>query len=470
MATNMSDVVTQARRPSWADAPVLHSKADPESDAFTANATGASRRWPPSCASGWPPPRRGGPERARRAAHRPRQAAAARPGRRAARPRLAVPRAVARWPRDGMYDGEAPGARASSPAIGRVAGRECVIVANDATVKGGTYYPITVKKHLRAQEIALQNRLPCIYLVDSGGAFLPRQDEVFPDREHFGRIFYNQATHVGRAASRRSPRCWARAPRAAPTCPAMSDEAVIVAGPGHDLPRRPAAGEGGDRRGGHAEELGGGDAARAGVRGGRPPRRGRRARAAHRPRRSSPRCAPRAAARRGTSPPAAGAAPSTRPSCTACVPADLRTPYDVREVIARLVDGSRFHEFKAALRRHAGHRLRPHLRPPGRASSPTTASCSASPRSRARTSSSCATSAASRWCSCRTSPASWSAASTRPAASPSTAPRWSPPSPAPGCPSSPWSSAARSAPATTPCAAGPTRRGSCGCGRTRGSR
>jgi len=93
---------------------------------------------------------------------------------------------------DGMYDDECPGAGMIS-GIGRVSGRECVIVANDATVKGGTYYPITVKKHLRAQEVAGQNRLPCIYLVDSGGAFLPRQDEVFPDREHFGRIFFNQA-------------------------------------------------------------------------------------------------------------------------------------------------------------------------------------------------------------------------------------------------------------------------------------
>ena len=92
-----------------------------------------------------------------------------------------------------MYDDECPGA-GMIVGIGRVSGRECMIVANDATVKGGTYYPITVKKHLRAQEIALQNRLPCIYLVDSGGAFLPRQDEVFPDRDHFGRIFYNQAT------------------------------------------------------------------------------------------------------------------------------------------------------------------------------------------------------------------------------------------------------------------------------------
>ncbi|HEY2724208.1 MAG TPA: carboxyl transferase domain-containing protein, partial [Pseudonocardiaceae bacterium] len=93
----------------------------------------------------------------------------------------------------GMYGDEAPAAGIIT-GVGRVAGRECVIVANDATVKGGTYYPMTVKKHLRAQEVALQNRLPCIYLVDSGGAFLPRQDEVFPDREHFGRIFFNQAT------------------------------------------------------------------------------------------------------------------------------------------------------------------------------------------------------------------------------------------------------------------------------------
>ncbi|WP_293782969.1 carboxyl transferase domain-containing protein, partial [uncultured Aeromicrobium sp.] len=91
-----------------------------------------------------------------------------------------------------MYGGEVPSAGIVT-GIGRVSGRECVIVANDATVKGGTYYPLTVKKHLRAQTIALENRLPCVYLVDSGGAFLPMQDEVFPDREHFGRIFYHQA-------------------------------------------------------------------------------------------------------------------------------------------------------------------------------------------------------------------------------------------------------------------------------------
>ncbi|MBT6278384.1 MAG: methylcrotonoyl-CoA carboxylase, partial [Chromatiales bacterium] len=92
----------------------------------------------------------------------------------------------------GMYDDEVPCAGIIT-GVGRIEGRECVVVANDATVKGGTYYPLTVKKHLRAQEIAMQNNLPCVYLVDSGGAFLPRQDEVFPDRDHFGRIFFNQA-------------------------------------------------------------------------------------------------------------------------------------------------------------------------------------------------------------------------------------------------------------------------------------
>ncbi|MEY2523049.1 MAG: 3-methylcrotonyl-CoA carboxylase beta subunit [Ilumatobacteraceae bacterium] len=101
---------------------------------------------------------------------------------------------------NGMYDDDAPAAGIVT-GIGRVSERLCVIVANDATVKGGTYFPITVKKHLRAQEVALENRLPCIYLVDSGGAFLPEQDEVFPDREHFGRIFYNQAM----MSSRRIP-------------------------------------------------------------------------------------------------------------------------------------------------------------------------------------------------------------------------------------------------------------------------
>ena len=102
----------------------------------------------------------------------------------------------------GMYDGEAPAAGLIA-GIGQIGGASCMVVANDATVKGGTYYPLTVKKHLRAQEIAAQNRLPCIYLVDSGGAYLPRQDDVFPDRDHFGRIFYNQANLSADGGDRR---------------------------------------------------------------------------------------------------------------------------------------------------------------------------------------------------------------------------------------------------------------------------
>src|SRR5271169_122506 len=127
---------------------------------------------------------------------------------------------------DGMYDDECPGAGIIT-GIGRISGRECMIVANDATVKGGTYYPITVKKHLRAQEIASQNRLPCIYLVDSGGAFLPRQDEVFPDRDHFGRIFFNQARLSAQGIAQIAVvhgSCTA----GGAYVPAMSDHAVIV--------------------------------------------------------------------------------------------------------------------------------------------------------------------------------------------------------------------------------------------------
>ena len=138
--------------------------------------------------------------------------------------------------------------------IGRVEGREVMIVVNDATVKGGTYYPLTVKKHLRAQEIALQNNLPCIYLVDSGGANLPNQDEVFPDREHFGRIFYNQAKM--RAAGIPQIACVMGSCTAGGAyVPAMSDETIIVQEPGDHLPRRPAAGEGRDRRGRDAPRI-----------------------------------------------------------------------------------------------------------------------------------------------------------------------------------------------------------------------
>jgi 3-methylcrotonyl-CoA carboxylase beta subunit len=134
----------------------------------------------------------------------------------------------------GMYDDEAPAAGLIA-GIGRVMGRECMIVANDATVKGGTYYPLTVKKHLRAQEIALQNHLPCIYLVDSGGAFLPRQDEVFPDRDHFGRIFYNPATMSSLGIAQIAV-VMGSCTAGGAYMPAMSDETIIVKNQGTTYP------------------------------------------------------------------------------------------------------------------------------------------------------------------------------------------------------------------------------------------
>src|SRR5512145_3019986 len=130
----------------------------------------------------------------------------------------------------GMYGGEVPAAGILT-GIGRVSGRECVVVANDATVKGGSYYPLTVKKHLRAQEIARENRLPCIYLVDSGGANLPQQDEVFPDREHFGRIFYNQA-NLSAAGVPQIAVVMGSCTAGGAYMPAMSDETIIVEGQG----------------------------------------------------------------------------------------------------------------------------------------------------------------------------------------------------------------------------------------------
>lgn len=127
---------------------------------------------------------------------------------------------------NGMYNDDAPGAGVIT-GIGRIAGRECVIVCNDATVKGGTYYPVTVKKHVRAQEIAAENRLPCVYLVDSGGANLPNQDDVFPDRDHFGRIFFNQAT-MSAAGIAQIAVVMGSCTAGGAYVPAMSDESIIV--------------------------------------------------------------------------------------------------------------------------------------------------------------------------------------------------------------------------------------------------
>src|SRR6201991_2816140 len=158
---------------------------------------------------------------------------------------------------DGMYDDECPGAGMIA-GIGRVSDRECMIVANDATVKGGTYYPITVKKHLRAQEIAGQNRLPCIYLVDSGGAFLPRQDEVFPDREHFGRIFYNQA-NLSADGIPQIAAVLGSCTAGGAYVPAMSDEGVIVRNQGTIFLGGPPLVKAATGEVVSAEDLGGGE-------------------------------------------------------------------------------------------------------------------------------------------------------------------------------------------------------------------
>jgi 3-methylcrotonyl-CoA carboxylase beta subunit len=242
----------------------------------------------------------------------------------------------------GMYGDEAPGAGIIT-GVGRVSGRECVIVANDATVKGGTYYPMTVKKHLRAQEVALHNRLPCVYLVDSGGAYLPEQDSVFPDREHFGRIFYNQA----QMSAQRIPQIAAvlgSCTAGGAYVPAMSDEAVIVRNQGTIFLGGPPLVKAATGEVVTAEELGGGDL-HSRISGVTDHLADDDAHALRIVRSIVATLGPRA-------PAPWDVAPTEEPLADpdelySVVPTDSRTPYDVREVIARVVDGSRFAEFKA---------------------------------------------------------------------------------------------------------------------------
>ncbi|MGH9399159.1 MAG: carboxyl transferase domain-containing protein [Thermoanaerobaculia bacterium] len=243
---------------------------------------------------------------------------------------------------NGLYGGEAPGAGLVT-GIGRVAGREVMVIANDATVKGGTYFPMTVKKHLRAQEIAEQNRLPCVYLVDSGGAFLPLQADVFPDRDHFGRIFYNQA----RMSAMRIPQVAAvlgSCTAGGAYVPAMSDEAIIVKGTGTIFLAGPPLVKAATGEEVTAEELGGADVHTriSGV-------------ADHFAEDDAhaleiARCVVANLGGGKTLPP--GRTEPEEPAYDpkeiyGVLPADSRQPYDVREVIARLTDGSRFQEFKA---------------------------------------------------------------------------------------------------------------------------
>jgi 3-methylcrotonyl-CoA carboxylase beta subunit len=244
---------------------------------------------------------------------------------------------------EGMYDGDAPAAGIVT-GVGEIEGRTCVIVANDATVKGGTYYPITVKKHLRAQEVAIQNNLPCVYLVDSGGAFLPMQDDVFPDRDHFGRIFFNQATMSAQGIAQISA-VMGSCTAGGAYVPAMSDESVIVRGQGTIFLAGPplvaaATGEvvsaeelgGGEvhaRSSGVVDHLADGDEHALGIV------------------RSIVSTLPAPP----TEPPwqrvAARAPAGSAEEILDLVPLEIRTQYDVRDVIRILVDEGRFREFKA---------------------------------------------------------------------------------------------------------------------------
>ncbi len=249
--------------------------------------------------------------------------------------------ALAGWE---MYDAPLP-AGGIIAGIGQVCGVPCLIAANDATVKGGTYHPITVKKHLRAQEIARENRLPCVYLVESGGAFLPLQAEVFPDKEHFGRIFYNQAT-LSAAGIPQIAVVHGSSTAGGAYVPAMADETVIVRGQGTIFLGGPPLVKAATGEDVSAEELGGAEthSRRSGV-------------VDHVAQDDAHAMGiARAIIARLNHAPAAQsldireAAPPAYPpeEIYGLVPSDPRTPYDARELIARLVDGSEFHEFKPA--------------------------------------------------------------------------------------------------------------------------
>jgi len=242
----------------------------------------------------------------------------------------------------GLYGDEAPGAGLVT-GIGRVAGRECVIVCNDPTVKGGTYYPMTVKKHLRAQEIARENRLPCIYLVDSGGAHLPSQDEVFPDREHFGRIFYNQA-NMSAAGIAQIAVVMGSCTAGGAYVPAMSDESIIVRNQGTIFLGGPPLVQAATGEVVSAEDLGGGDV-HTRLSGVADHLAENDAHALALARRAVATLAPATRAELSVRAPVEPRFPAEE--LYGIVPADARKPYDVREIIARLVDDSEFAEWKS---------------------------------------------------------------------------------------------------------------------------
>jgi len=242
----------------------------------------------------------------------------------------------------GMYDDKAPSAGVIA-GVGRVAGRECMIVANDATVSGGTYYPVTVKKHLRAQEIAAANRLPCIYLVDSGGAMLLQQDEVFPDRDHFGRIFYNQA-NMSAAGIPQIAAVLGSSTAGGAYVPAMSDETVIVRNQGTIFLAGPPLVKAATGEDVSAEDLGGG-AMHSSVSGVTDHLVDNDQQALAKVREIVATLGPREAPQWETIPSREPLRPQT--DIYDVVPTDSRTPYDVREVIEIMCDAGEYTEFKA---------------------------------------------------------------------------------------------------------------------------
>ncbi len=285
-----------------------------------------------------------------------------------------------------MYEGGAPSAGIVT-GIGVVGGREVAIVANDATVKGGTYFPMTVKKHLRLQEIALENRLPCVYLVDTGGAFLPLQADVFPDREHFGRIFYNQAT-LSAAGIAQIAVVMGSSTAGGAYVPAMCDETVIVRGTGTIFIGGPPLVKAATGEEVTAEDLGGADVHTriSGV-------ADHFADDDHHALAIARRILANVPAARKDPPwevlPARD--PLYDPAdLYGLVPTDLRTSFDIRDIIARIVDGSELDEFKARLRHHPRHRLRADHGLPGRHPRQQRHPVQRESRSRAPTSSSCA--------------------------------------------------------------------------------
>ena len=333
--------VTRARGPQDAAGTGADERGGPRVGGLAGQRGRAPRRSPRSCASKLAAARLGGGEKAR--------------ARHTARGKL-LPRdrvdtlldpgspflELAPLAADGHVRGPGPGRRRHRrDRPGR--GRECVIVANDATVKGGTYYPMTVKKHLRAQEVALENRLPCLYLVDSGGAFLPMQDEVFPDRDHFGRIFYNQARMSG-AGIPQIAAVLGSCTAGGAYVPAMSDEAVIVRNQGTIFLGGPPLVKAATGEVVTAEELGGGEV-HSRVSGVTDHLAEDDAHALRIVRNIVATLPARGALPWRSSP---AEEPKVDPhGLYGAVPVDSRTPYDVREVIARVVDGSRFAEFKA---------------------------------------------------------------------------------------------------------------------------